>query len=76
MIPGMGGVAAKIGTHFKHKRYGYTGVVVGWDVKCGAEPRWIEQMHVDDLPRGREQPFYNVVYVNPLLSFLITTTTC
>ncbi|KAK5133060.1 hypothetical protein LTR08_008265 [Meristemomyces frigidus] len=61
MIPGVGGVAARIGTHFKHKRYGYAGVVVGWDVKCSAEPRWIEQYHVDDLPRGREQPFYNVV---------------
>ena len=66
MIPGeYGGVAWKIGTHFRHKRYGYEAVVVGWDTKCGAEPRWIEQMRVDELPRGREQPFYNVVLVSP-----------
>lgn len=61
MIPGEPGVGFKIGTHFKHHRYHYEGVIVGWDVKCSAEPRWIEQMRVDDLPRGREQPFYNVV---------------
>ncbi|WPA98276.1 uncharacterized protein RHO25_002888 [Cercospora beticola] len=51
-----------IGTHFRHKRYSYEGVVVGWDRRCSAEQRWIEQMRVDDLPRGREQPFYNIVY--------------
>lgn len=55
------GVSFKIGQHFQHKRYGYEGVVIGWDLRCGAEDRWIMQMRVDDLPRGREQPFYNVV---------------
>ncbi|KAK4497463.1 hypothetical protein PRZ48_011914 [Zasmidium cellare] len=58
-------VRLKIGTHFKHRRYGYEGVIVGWDIKCGAEQRWMEQMRVDDLPRGREQPFYNSVYASP-----------
>lgn len=58
-------VKLKIGTHFKHRRYGYEGVIVGWDIKCGAEQRWMEQMRVDDLPRGREQPFYNSVYDAP-----------
>ncbi|KAK4549025.1 hypothetical protein LTR36_007481 [Oleoguttula mirabilis] len=61
MIPGEPGVSFKIGSHFRHKRYGYQGVIVGWDTKCGAEARWMEQMRVDELPRGREQPFYNVV---------------
>lgn len=55
------GVDYKIGTHFQHRRYGYEGIVIGWDNKCSAEQRWIEQMRVDDLPRGRDQPFYNVV---------------
>ncbi|KAF2769370.1 F-box domain protein [Teratosphaeria nubilosa] len=53
--------AFKIGTHFQHRRYGYHAIVVGWDTKCSAETRWIEQMRVDELPRGRDQPFYNVV---------------
>lgn len=55
----------KIGTHLRHRRFGYEGVIVGWDVRCDAEARWIEQMRVDDLPRGRHQPFYNVVYEGP-----------
>ncbi|EME77952.1 uncharacterized protein MYCFIDRAFT_33434 [Pseudocercospora fijiensis CIRAD86] len=54
-------VAYKIGHHFRHKRYGYEGVIIGWNMRCTAEQRWIEQMRVDDLPRGREQPFYNAV---------------
>ncbi|KAK0308870.1 hypothetical protein LTR01_004750 [Friedmanniomyces endolithicus] len=60
-IPGQGGVGYRIGTYFKHRRYHYEGVVVGWDTKCAADPRWMEQMQVDSLPRGREQPFYNVL---------------
>lgn len=51
----------KIGHYFQHKRFGYEGIVVGWDHKCTADPRWIHQMRVDDLPGGREQPFYNVM---------------
>lgn len=54
-------VQFKIGHHFQHKRYGYEGVVIGWDANCTADPRWISQMRVDDLPRGRDQPFYNVM---------------
>ncbi|CAK3966431.1 F-box only 21 [Lecanosticta acicola] len=60
-------VKYKIGDHFTHRRYGYEGVIVGWNIRCDAEPRWIEQMGVDDLPRGREQPFYNAVYDSPPL---------
>ncbi|CAJ2504188.1 Uu.00g115820.m01.CDS01 [Anthostomella pinea] len=54
-------VQHKVGHYFKHRRYGYEGFVVGWDTHCAAEPAWIEQMRVDDLPRGRDQPFYNIV---------------
>lgn len=60
-IEAEGGVAYRIGMHFQHQRYGYEGAIIGWDIKCGAEQRWIDQMGVDDLPRGRLQPFYNVV---------------
>ncbi|KAF2723497.1 YccV-like-domain-containing protein [Polychaeton citri CBS 116435] len=50
----------KVGQQFRHKRFRYEGMIIGWDIKCGAEDRWIEQMRVDDLSRGRYQPFYNV----------------
>lgn len=54
-------VMHRIGTYFEHRRYGYRGFVVGWDPHCAATAEWIAQMRVDDLPRGRNQPFYNVV---------------
>lgn len=50
-----------VGQHFRHKRFGYTGFVIGWTTKCTAGAAWIHQMHVDDLPRGREQPFFHVM---------------
>lgn len=59
--PSTAHVSYKIGQQFQHRRYGYEGFIIGWDLRCGAEDRWIHQMRVDDLPKGREQPFYNVV---------------
>jgi F-box protein 21 len=54
-------VKYKIGQQFSHGRYSYKGFIIGWDMQCTAEDRWIHQMRVDDLPKGRQQPFYNVV---------------
>lgn len=54
-------VRYKVGHTFTHRRYGYQGFIVGWNIKCGAQQQWIDQMGVNDLPRGREQPFYHVV---------------
>lgn len=54
-------VMHRVGTYFEHRVYGYRGFIVGWDPRCAAAPEWIMQMRVDDLPRGRNQPFYNVV---------------
>ena len=54
-------VRFKVGQVFQHKRYGYTGVVVGWDPKCLAGETWIVQMGVDSLPQGRGQTFYHIV---------------
>lgn len=54
-------VRYRVGQVFQHKRYGYDGFIVGWDYKCSADDGWIERMRVDQLPNGREQPFYNVV---------------
>lgn len=55
------GLQYKIGQYFRHKRYGYDGFVIGWDAHCAASSGWISEMRVDDLPRGRGQPFYNIV---------------
>lgn len=57
----LGGVKYFAGMVLRHKAYHYLGVVVGWDPTCSATEEWIEQMNVDELPRGRDQPFYHVL---------------
>lgn len=54
-------VEYKVGQVFRHRRYGYEGVVVGWDKLCDASDTWIESMGVDRLSGGREQSFYHVL---------------
>lgn len=54
-------VAFKVGQLFQHKRYGYEGVITGWDVVCDANENWIQNMRVDALPNGRNQAFYHVL---------------
>lgn len=57
----IGEVQYRVGQHFEHRRYGYKGFIVGWDGRCEADTEWIEMMQVDNLRRGRLQPFYNIV---------------
>ncbi|KAF1946629.1 F-box domain-containing protein [Clathrospora elynae] len=54
-------VVFRVGQLFQHKRYGYEGVVTGWDVACDAGEDWIQNMDVDKLPNGRNQAFYHVL---------------
>jgi F-box protein 21 len=51
----------RIGQLFKHKRYHYEGVITGWDTSCDAGEEWIQNMGVDRLSHGRDQPFYHVL---------------
>jgi hemimethylated DNA binding protein len=46
------------GTVFKHRLFGYRGVIMGATPSCEASEQWIQQMRVDELPGGRKQPFY------------------
>lgn len=41
----------RIGQVFRHKRYGYTAVIVGWDAEC--RDAWIADNGFDTLARGR-----------------------
>lgn len=54
-------VRFRVGQLFYHKRYGYEGVVTGWNVACEEGEEWILNMDVDGLPRGRNQAFYHVL---------------
>lgn len=54
-------VQYRVGQLFRHKRYGYEGVITGWDASCGAGEGWIQEMRIDDLPHGRSQAFYHIL---------------
>jgi F-box protein 21 len=56
-------VKYKVGHVFRHRRYGYWGVITGWDVECGMDQGWMLQNRVDRLAKGRHQSFYHVLYV-------------
>lgn len=48
-----------MGQVVKHKRYGYRGVIVGWDAQAAAPERWYRQMGVSESQR--HDPFYSVL---------------
>lgn len=59
--PHADGVEFKVGQVFRHKRYGYTAVVTGWDGQCDAGEEWIQRNGVDRLDGGRSQAFYHAL---------------
>lgn len=54
-------VKYRIGTVFRHQRYGYIAAIIGWDVECYMSSRWIADHQIDSYPRGRHQSFYHVM---------------
>ena len=67
--PAAEAVQYKVGHYLRHRRFGYEGFIVGWDARCMASDDWVDQMGVRGLPRGVEQPFYNVMYVCTVVFF-------
>ncbi|KAI9833852.1 MAG: hypothetical protein M1826_006375 [Phylliscum demangeonii] len=53
-------VPYRIGQVFRHRRYGYMGVIIGWDATCRNDEDWIRRNRVDELPLARNQSFYRV----------------
>ena len=50
------------GQVLRHRRYHYRGVILGQvEPTCNMSEAWIRQMGVDQLPRGRLQPWYHVL---------------
>ncbi|XP_015124343.1 F-box only protein 21 isoform X1 [Diachasma alloeum] len=47
-----------IGMIMKHRTYEYFCVISGWDKKCEASPEWMNEMGIDELNDGVNQPFY------------------
>jgi F-box protein 21 len=55
------GVKYRVGQVFRHRRYAYIAVIVGWDVECGMNPHWMATNGVHNLSRGRNQSFYHAL---------------
>ncbi|KAI9827638.1 MAG: hypothetical protein M1819_006927 [Sarea resinae] len=51
----------KVGSVFRHRRYAYDAVIIGWDAECQAGEHWMQQMGIDRLSRGRHQSFYHAL---------------
>lgn len=54
-------VRYKVGDIILHKRFGYHGVIFGYDPICEQTIAWQRQMGVSELAFGANQPFYNVL---------------
>jgi F-box protein 21 len=49
----------RVGQVFRHRRYGYLAVVIGWDTACGTEERWMHRMGADQhRARGRQSLYH------------------
>jgi len=53
-------VQFRVGQVIKHKRWGYRGVIIGWDETARAPASWLEEMHKGN-PTWRGQPNYAVL---------------
>ncbi|GAQ85319.1 hypothetical protein KFL_002290100 [Klebsormidium nitens] len=51
----------QVGTVIQHRRYGYKGLIFGWDPTCQRPKSWVEKNRVDDLEHGANQVFYHVL---------------
>jgi len=49
----------KVGQVIKHKKFGYRGVIIGWDSQARAPDYWLQVNHFD--PSWRYQPNYSVL---------------
>lgn len=60
-----GRVRFRIGQVIRHLRYGYRGVVTGWDARCLADDIWVVQMGVEALPSAHPYHFDPKPYPRP-----------
>ncbi|XP_010527945.1 PREDICTED: uncharacterized protein LOC104805183 [Tarenaya hassleriana] len=53
--------AFRLGQKVRHKLFGYQAVICGMDPICCESNSWMETAQVENLPRGSNQPFYQVL---------------
>ncbi|PGG97837.1 hypothetical protein AJ79_09073 [Helicocarpus griseus UAMH5409] len=69
-LPEHKSVKYKVGQVFRHRRYDYVAAIIGWDAECGADEGWMQQMRIDELPRGRKQSFYHVLVADKTVRYV------
>lgn len=50
----------RVGQVVKHKKWGYRGVIIGWDEEARAPQDWLSEMHKNN-PEWKSQPNYAVL---------------
>lgn len=53
-------VQLRVGQVVRHSRWGYRGVIIGWDETARAPERWIEEMHKGS-PEWKGQPNFAIL---------------
>eukprot|EP00271_Cylindrocystis_brebissonii_P008228 TRINITY_DN22252_c0_g1_i1.p1 TRINITY_DN22252_c0_g1~~TRINITY_DN22252_c0_g1_i1.p1 ORF type:complete len:416 (+),score=70.45 TRINITY_DN22252_c0_g1_i1:570-1817(+) len=62
----------RLGQKVRHRQFSYRGVICGYDPVCCETEKWIETAQIAKLPRGRNQPFYQLLTdVRELNSFFV-----
>ncbi|MCO5595272.1 hypothetical protein L7F22_049313 [Adiantum nelumboides] len=51
----------RLGQKVRHSKFGYRGIICGMDPLCSESDSWSASALVQNLPRGRNQPFYQVL---------------
>lgn len=51
----------RLGQKVRHKIFGYRGVICGMDPVCCESGAWMEKANVQNLSKGSNQPFYQVL---------------
>jgi hemimethylated DNA binding protein len=59
-----------IGTIISHKKYDYIGAIFGHDETCLQSDSWKEQMRIDEVEGGSDQPFYHVLRTDHQLMYV------
>ncbi|XP_065587003.1 F-box only protein 21-like [Cyrtonyx montezumae] len=53
-----------VGQVVVHKRFGYSGVIVGWDVKARAPEEWLQRKYPQEKQDVKDTPHYRILINN------------
>ncbi|XP_034622052.1 uncharacterized protein LOC117875160 isoform X1 [Trachemys scripta elegans] len=65
-------VQFNVGQVIIHRRFGYSGVIVGWDVKARAPEEWLQHKYPPEKQGLRDTPHYRIL-INQANSFSKST---